>query len=158
MNDELSRSQSTKKGKIETFIKQIDLRQSKLDRLYDALESGSIDLCDLAPRIKKLKTEIDQLQEKVNRHRLDIAANQLARPISKTELKRYVDDLYSLLSDGEFFERKQFLRSFIRRIDVDSPQVEVSYTIPLKQKPPKESEVLSIVTYGGVYETISSTG
>jgi len=33
----------------------------------------------------------------------------------------------------------------------------VSYTIPIKQKPPKESEVLSIVTYGGDDYTSSVT-
>ena len=60
---------------------------------------------------------------------------------------------YTLLDEGEFFERREFLRSFVKSISVDYPQVEILYTIPLMKKPPKRSEVLSIVTKSGVDET-----
>jgi len=105
VNAEIAKSRSTQEAEIETSKKQITLRQTKLDRLYDALESGSLDLADLSPRIKKLKAEIDQIQCKINDVKFDAAANSQIKPISQTEMKRYTDDLYALLNEGEFFER-----------------------------------------------------
>ena len=39
-----------------------DIR-ARLSRLYDALETGKLDLDDLAPRIKELKTRQDELNK-----------------------------------------------------------------------------------------------
>jgi chromosome segregation ATPase len=44
-----------------------DLR-GRLHKLYDALETGKLDVEDLAPRIKELKAQMDKLEEK----RLDL--------------------------------------------------------------------------------------
>ncbi|MEE9443225.1 MAG: recombinase family protein [candidate division Zixibacteria bacterium] len=153
VNAEIECTQQTQKSEIDTLNKQVSHKQSKLDRLYDALESGNLDLNDLSPRIKKLKAEIDQLQGKIGSIKFGSAASAQIRSISRAELRRYTDDLYSLLNEGEFFERREFLRSFIKRININYPQVEVMYTIPIMKKPPKKSEVLSIVAYGGADET-----
>ena len=69
------------------------------------------------------------------------------------ELKLYVADLYDLLAEGTVFERKAFLASFIKGISVSYPEVSVTYTIPLIEKPPYRSEVLSMVSNGGVPDT-----
>jgi len=154
VNSEIAKSKSGQQAEINTLTKQINAKQARLDRLYDALESGSFDVSDLSPRIKKLKTEIDEFQRHISELKLNASAEMQIPAISKAELKRYTDDLYSLLDEGEFFERREFLRSFVKSINVDYPQVEVLYTIPLMKKPPKRSEVLSIVTKSGVDLTL----
>ncbi len=153
VNNELAKVKSTHVKEINSLEKQILRKQAKLDRLYDALESGDLDLEYLSPRIKKLKTEIDLVQSRINELKLTSSANRQAKTLSASQLWKYTNDLYMLLNDGEFFERREFLRSFVKRINVKYPQVEVLYTIPIMKKPPIKSEVLSIVTYGGVDET-----
>jgi hypothetical protein len=46
-------------------------------------------------------------------------------------VQAYVEDLRSLLEDSEILERKAFLRSFVKAIDVDKSEVTVRYTLPV---------------------------
>lgn len=157
-NAEVKKKLSTNEERIQGLNAQIQKRQGKLDRLYEALESGDFEFADLAPRIKKLKAEIDDLQSKVNTLKLQQSTYPEIRPLSRPKLNAYLDDLYELLAKGTLFERKGFLRSFIKRISFDHPKVAVEYTLPLMKEPPLNSEVLSFVNQSGSNETSSSTG
>ena len=144
-------------GKVDKEIgvleKQGQIKQAKLDRLHAALENGQLELKDLSPRTKKLRTEVDELNEAIASAKLLRSSAKTLKTVSMTELKRYVADLYDLLAEGAIFERKAFLASFIKGISVNYPEVSVTYTIPLIRKSPYKSEVLSMVTNGGVDET-----
>jgi hypothetical protein len=65
-------------------------------------------------------------------------------------VKAYVDDLKALLSTGSIVEQKSFLRSFVKRIEVNLPQVVIDYTMPLKGQKvePLDREVLPFVYDG----------
>ena len=95
--------------------------RARLSRLYDALETGKLDLDDLAPRIKELKTRQDEL----NKSKIQVEA--------------------------DFTERKALLRSFIKRIEVNKKQVTVHYNLPIPQdeKSKEQMRILPIVTFGG---------
>ena len=59
-------------------------------------------------------------------------------------------DLQALLSKGSIVEQESFLQSFVKRIEVDLPQVVIDYTIPLateKAEPPIR-EVLPFIPPG----------
>ena len=45
-------------------------------------------------------------------------------------VRAYVDNLKALLSKGSIVERKSFLRSFVKRIEVNLPQVVVNTPCP----------------------------
>ena len=66
-------------------------------------------------------------------------------------VKAYAHDLRDLLEEADFTERKAFLRSFIKRIEVNKEQVTVSYDLPVPQdsRAKEQTQVLSIVTTGG---------
>ena len=57
----------------------------------------------------------------------------------------------SLFKEAEFTERKAFLRSFIKRIEVNKKQVTVHYNLPMPEgaKSKEQMGVLPIVTLGG---------
>jgi hypothetical protein len=65
-------------------------------------------------------------------------------------VRAYVDDFKALLSKGSIVEQKSFLRSFVKRIEVNLPQVVVNYTLPLKTQKvePLEREVLPFAYAG----------
>ena len=50
-------------------------------------------------------------------------------------VKRYVEDLRTLLGESPLTERRAFIRSFVKEVQVAGDQVVVTYTIPM---PPKE--------------------
>lgn len=99
-NAELKKRLSTNEEKIQGLNGQIQKMQAKLDRLYEALESGDFEFADLAPRIKKLKTEIDDLQSKLSSLKLQQSTCPEIRPLSRPKLNAYLDDLYELLAKG----------------------------------------------------------
>ena len=127
----------------------MDVR-SRLSRLYDALETGKLQLDDLAARIKELKVRQDQLSMTI----VEIEAEMIAVGVEQVDIdvvKTYVRDLRGLLEEADFIERKAFLRSFIKRIEVNKKQVTMHYNLPLatNRKTKDQIGVLSIETLGG---------
>jgi len=74
-------------------------------------------------------------------------------------VKAYARDLRGLLEEADFTERKAFLRSFIKRIEVSKEQVTVYYDLPVPQdgRAKEETAVLPIDTPGGDRVTIDRT-
>lgn len=108
-------------GRFSERLKAIDVEladiNSRLVRLYDALETGKLELDDLADRIKELKNRQDEL----NATRIQIEADLVVNKVELIDLemvKTYVKDLKVLLQEADLTERKSFLRSFIKRIEV----------------------------------------
>ena len=66
-------------------------------------------------------------------------------------VKSYTKNLKSLLEESDITERKAFLRSFIKRIEINRDRVIVYYHLPLPQgeKGKVAAEVLPINTFGG---------
>ena len=66
-------------------------------------------------------------------------------------VKAYADDLKSLLEETDFTQSKAFLRSFLKRIEIDGDNAVIKYNLPMPSDKRKEYpvEVLPIDTLGG---------
>jgi site-specific DNA recombinase len=107
-----------------------DVRR-RLHTLYDALETGRLDVEDLASRIGELKAQMDGLERK----RIDLMESIREVKVDLLEAsvaRAYVDDLKALLSKGSIVEQKSFLRSFVKRIEENLPPVVITCTLPLE--------------------------
>ncbi len=114
------------------------------------LETGKLGLDDPAPRIKELKRRQDEL----SKNRVQVEANMVVQGVEEVDIdtvKSYTRDLRSLLEESDITERKAFLCSFIKRIEINRDSVMVHYHLPLPQgeKRTMAAEVLPIVTLGG---------
>ena len=69
-------------------------------------------------------------------------------------VKSYTRDLKILLEQSEITESKAFLRSFIKRIEIDEDKVTVHYHLPLPNNENRKvaAEVLPIVPPSGAGE------
>lgn len=152
-NAELAAQSSVTVKQIEALQRQLDVKERKLGKLYDVIEEGHISSADLAPRLKKLKSEADQLRAKIRESQLQQETACQRVTISMSQLRKHVDDLRALLLEGEYFEQRGFLKSFIKRIDYNYPQVTVHYTFPVNPKRQEYNEVLAIDKISGVDET-----
>ena len=85
---------------------------------------------------------------------LPIFTHNSVDPIDHVDVhvvKAYAQDLRALLEQSGFIERKAFLRSFIKRIEVDKNRATVHYDLPVPPngKSNEQTGVLPIETLGG---------
>ena len=116
-----------------------------LAHLYAALESGKVDIDDLAPRLKELRARQRELDGKKDEalDEMNKTEDSLFDPL---EMVHYLGDLRRILQSASFLECKTFLGSFIRRIDFNKQQIGIEYTapVPAGNGSSKTTEVLSV--------------
>ena len=112
---------------IERAMQEVSI---KLGRLYSALESGKVDIDDLAPRLKELRSE-----QKVPLEKQDEALAQMDEPpppdVDLPRIQKLMGDMKVILESSTFLESKRFLRSFIRRVEYTENDVGIEYTVPV---------------------------
>ncbi len=126
----------------------------RLERLYDALETGKMTMGDLAPRIQQLRDRQKQLL--ATRWELEaLLADRHLELADAETVGRYVEDLKTLLTESALAERRSFIRSFVTEVKATGDKVVVSYTIPMPSAELADSgmTVPPIVQYGGRYRT-----
>ena len=148
-NEEIRQTKDENREKLSVIDGQSERLRHRLDKLYDTLETGKLEMEHLAPRIKELKGQLDKLEGK----RIDLAESirdAKVELLDASVVKAYVEDLKGLLSKGSILEQKSFLRSFIKRVEVNLPKVAIDYTIPLETKKvePLTREVLPFAQSG----------
>lgn len=148
--EELRLYQSDAKEKLELLAKNLEDADRRLGKLYRLIEDEKINFDEVGPRLRELNAAREQLLSE--RKTLEQGMNQEAIPCPpKEEVKRYVEDLRKTLEKGSLMEQKGFLRSWIKRIDINHPNAEIEYTIPLatpRGGNPVRREVLPIVQSG----------
>ena len=157
VNEEMDAMMSETRQHLDTVTTEIAEVHRRLERLYDALETGKLSMNDLAPRIQTLRSREDQLQAA----RLDLDDALAQRKIELVDadvVRSYVENLRDVLSDSSLVEQKAFIRSFVKEVRVTGKEVLLIYTMPL---PPEGSlqetaGVLDTVHYGGRYWTRTS--
>ena len=145
VNEEMLETSSRHEKELEQTEKQLAQVSGKLTKLYMALESGQLELNDLAPRIKELRICQNELHSRRDMLTARIEARE-PETLDSREILNYANELKEVLGESSFMQRKTLLRSFIKRIEVGSDKVAVDYTLPLP--PQKEGasarEVLCI--------------
>ena len=116
-NEELAQTCAEEREKLELLQAQIAEVDSRLGKLYDALETGEFKGGELASRIQALFQKKEELQqakadaeEALRYQAVDMADPQVMRD--------YVDDLRGLLERSSIIEQRGFLKSFVDRIEV----------------------------------------
>ena len=120
--------------------------EHRLERLYDALETGKVQISDLAPRIQVLRhRQQDLLALKLNEEqRLSDKRVELADAETVT---RSVNELHELLNNSQFPEKKSFVRTFVKEVKVTGDEVLITYTIPMLPNGNDEDK-LSVLSFG----------
>ena len=129
-NEEIQNISENSADKVKVLEFQMKDIDSRLERLYDALETGKLELGELAPRISDLISRKKDLQEAAMKAR----ESGYEEPIGAAdinEIKNYVDDLRGVLNSASILEQKAFLRSFVKGIDVSKSEVTINYTLPM---------------------------
>jgi site-specific DNA recombinase len=130
VNVELDSGHVLIKEQIANIESEIQEVENRLSRLYEALETGKLNLDDLSPRIKELRAKQDEL----SKARVVAEAEMTLQSCQQLDAKAvsaYVADLRNLLEESEVAQRKAFLRSFVKKIVVDKEKVRLYYRLPV---------------------------
>ena len=89
----------------------------------------------------------------MSKARLQLEAEKITQRIKHVNvdvIKAYAKDLKSLLEEANIAESKAFLRSFVKRIEIDKNQATIHYNIPIPNDEETQTVgVLLMVTPGG---------
>jgi hypothetical protein len=123
-----SHQKNTERGEI--IDQEIKEWQGRLDRLYEFIETKSIEPDRMSNRIVEVQDKIEQLKKA----KLEIEAahwKQQTQFIDPEQVLIYIRELREFIDEKGLFARKAFLRSFIRSIEVDDDKMTFNYTLPL---------------------------
>jgi site-specific DNA recombinase len=145
VNGELLETASRYEKQLEQTEKQLATVGSKLTKLYLALESGKLEMDDLAPRIKELRGYQRELQQQRDSLLSSIESNEPEK-LDENEVISYVNELEQVLGEASFLQQKTFLRRFVKRVEINPKGIALDYTIPLPLEKNRTStrEVLCI--------------
>jgi hypothetical protein len=106
----------------------------------------------LAPRIRELVSRKNELGARRDEAMQTLEAKRME--IQDVEvIRRYVEDLRSLLGSASIVEQKAFLRSFVKSIEVGHEEATIHYTIPMPLENSADDKigVLSLIRNGSAY-------
>jgi len=152
LNEEMVQDRKELDNQLIGIKKNLETLKNKRDKLYDIIESGKLEIDDIAPRLKDLNHQIET-QERNHRETLEKIQSPPKLDFSLSKLKTYVSDLKQLLNEGSIIEQKSFIQSFVKRIVVNQSKIKIEYTLPIINKIDRTStkEVLSMVQSGSPY-------
>ena len=105
------------------LLRQLELTKGKLARQYEAIESGIITLQDVAERIRELKDQRAQLEQKLAELRV---SRVIPLHLFKDEaIENFQGTLRGLFLNGNRPLTKQYLKLFIEKITVEMPRVSI---------------------------------
>ena len=154
VNEEMDGATKTHRDELEALHEEAVGVNRRLERLYDSLQTGKVELADLAPRIKDLRARQErllarkaELETLLSDRRVELATPEVVRS--------YVADLHSLLANSELVERRAFIRSFVKEVRVTGDEVVITYTMPLTPDGSSMDRVgvLPTVRHGGPFWT-----
>jgi site-specific DNA recombinase len=148
-NEEISRLTDGKVEEVNRIESQIAEVEDRLERLYEALETGKLGIDHLATRIDTLVSRKTILEEK--RQHAEHTSEEDKFSIEDAKIiQAYVEDIKGILASVSLSEQKTVLRSFIESIELSDIEATVHYKFPM---PPLnvETEVLDIRGFGRPY-------
>ncbi len=146
--EELENGEAESETKRVTLKSQLAEVEKKLARYYELIEGSTLDLNDVASRIRELNAEKEALIAEIARLNAQTPRTVAFAKPSEETVTAYVEDLRSTLNEGSIMNRKAFLNSFIRRINIKDSEAEIEYTCPIGFGGNRRNEVLSMAKIG----------
>ena len=131
-NEELDLASADDRDKMHAVDAQIQDTNRRLERLYDALETGKLQLEDVSMRIQQHRERLKQLQ--VTKWEIETRLSHgHMEPFDEKTVQHYVEDMRDVLTNSPLTERRSFVKSFVKEVKVTGKDVLLTYTIPMSR-------------------------
>jgi len=150
VNEELREGETAIQERIVVVRQELENLAKRLDKHYEALETGALSIADSATRIREVKSTIEDLQAAEFKLLEEQELDNFNRA-SEKEVLSFAEDLRSTLSKGDVGQSRLFLSSFVEKINVKKKKVEIFYRLPSGLDPSASdlAPVLHTVPQGG---------
>ena len=122
-----------------------------MKKLYEAIETGKLSLELIAPRLNDLHKDKNALLAEYSGIKQQLEQDTELPQLTESTVKAAVKELKYFLSTSPLIEQRSFIKSFVKKINVNLSEAEMEYTMPLKpfkqnrsQSKTEIREVLSI--------------
>jgi site-specific DNA recombinase len=150
VNEELDLASGDDRDRLGAVNAQIEDINGRLERLYDALETGKVHLEDVSMRIQQHRDHLKQLQVTKWEIETRLSLGHM-EPLDEQTVQRHVEDMRDLLTNSPLTERRSFVKSFVKEVKVTGNDVLLTYTMPMSPNRVLQEgvTVLDTVQYGG---------
>ena len=119
--------------RLETIESELADVRGRLDRLYDLVETTTeFNMADFAHRIRNHKERQERLESAAEGARAILAQRRAVLDDVKT-ITAYAKDMSRFLQKSELTERRAFIETFVKEIELLPDNAVVRYTIPISQ-------------------------
>ena len=117
--------------RLETIESELADVRGRLDRLYDLVETTTeFNMADFAHRIRDHKERQQRLESAAEGARAILAQRRAVLDDVKT-ITAYAQDMNRFLQKSELTERRAFIETFVREIELLPDNAVVRYTVPM---------------------------
>ena len=144
INEELGGALAKYKERMETIDLGAAQWEDRLNRLYDFVETKTIEPTRMAKRIADVQDKVNEMRKAKFEVEEDIRRRRL-EPLDPEAVIEYVADLKKFLESSNIFERRAFLATFIDSLEVDDGEITFNYGLPPAGAEKETVSVLGIV-------------
>ncbi len=130
VNDERNDVERDLRRQMESIEAEITDVRTRLERLYLALETSDLEIQDIAPRIREHRERESRLLQTSSELAAALSAPDTSM-FNTDSVAEFAESASKSLSNSTPSERREFIRSFVKQIDVEPGQARLRYTIPL---------------------------
>ncbi len=116
--------------RLETIESELADVLGRLDRLYDIVETTDMHVDDFKPRIRALRERQERLESAAEGARTILAQRTTVLDDVKT-ITDYALDIRKFLQKSELTERRAFIETFVKEIELLPDNAVVRYTVPM---------------------------
>ena len=117
--------------RLETIESELSDVRGRLDRLYDLVETTTeFNMADFAHRIRGHKERQERLESAAEGARAILAQRRAVLDDVKT-ITTYAQDMSKFLRKSELTERRAFIETFVKEIELLPDNAVVRYTVPM---------------------------
>ena len=166
VDEEMDGVAREQRKRLETIEDELEDVKRKLGRIWHLVETTDTDMADASDRIKEHREQQTRLEDAAAHARGIIAQRRKVLDDVNT-IATYAQDMSRFLKKSGLTERRTFIESFVKEIEVTPDNALMRYTVPMPDDslvPGRVSEevalpdaVLSTIQFGGPECTVLRT-
>ena len=133
-----------------------DVRR-RLERLYNLVETTDMDIDDFKPRIRDHRERQEKLERTAEEARTLLSQRRVVLDDVET-ITAYAEDMSQFLKESELTERRAFIETFVKEIEVRPGNAVVRYSVPMPKDSPIPRRVAEEVALDGAVLPIVKNG
>ena len=158
LDEEMDGVAREQRDRLENIEEELEDVKKRLGRIWQVIETTDIEMADASERIREHRERQERLEVAAEEARTMLSQRRVVLDDVKT-ITAYAEDMSEFLKESELTERRAFIESFVKEIEVRPGNSVVRYTVPMPKDSPiprrvaeevaLHGPVLSTVKYGG---------